>query len=69
MEDKGFDFKPIQPPEELIGKLTAKARRLRKDVLVMLAKAGSGHTGGSLSAVDILTTLYYHVLRHRPHEP
>lgn len=69
MEKEGFDFKPIQPPEELIGKLTAKARRLRKDVLVMLAKAGSGHTGGSLSAVDILTTLYYHVLRHRPDEP
>ncbi len=69
MEKEDFDFKPIQPPVELIGKLTAKARQLRKDVLVMLAKAGSGHTGGSLSAVDILVALYYHVMRHRPSQP
>lgn len=69
MVKEGFDFKPIEPPAELIGKLVAKARELRRNVLVMLAKAGSGHTGGSLSAVDILTTLYYHVLHHRPDEP
>jgi len=36
-----------------------KAIQLRKDILKMLAKAGSGHTGGSLSIVDILVTLYY----------
>jgi transketolase len=69
MGKKGFDSKPIEPPAELIEKLVAKARKLRKDVLVMLAKAKSGHTGGSLSAVDILTALYYHVLHHRPDEP
>lgn len=35
----------------------------------MLAGANSGHTGGSLSAIDILTALYYYVMNHRPSEP
>jgi transketolase len=39
--------------------LKKKAIALRRDVLNMLAKAGSGHTGGSLSIVEILVTLYY----------
>ncbi len=36
-----------------------KAVSLRRDILKMLAKAGSGHTGGSLSIVEILVSLYY----------
>ncbi|MGB2599987.1 MAG: transketolase [Candidatus Omnitrophota bacterium] len=39
--------------------LKKKAIALRRDVLTMLTKAGSGHTGGSLSIVEILITLYY----------
>jgi len=39
--------------------LKKKALGLRKDILVMLEKAGSGHTGGSLSIVEILVCLYY----------
>jgi transketolase len=35
----------------------------------MLAAAGSGHPGGSLSAADIVTCLYFHVMRHRPDHP
>lgn len=35
-----------------------KAMSIRKDVLTMLHEAGSGHTGGSLSAVDIMVYLY-----------
>ena len=35
----------------------------------MLAEAGSGHPGGSLSATDILTALYFKVLRHDPKDP
>lgn len=45
------------------------AREVRVDILNMLAKAGSGHTGGSLSSVEILTTLYYTKLRHDPKSP
>ncbi|MFH1856272.1 MAG: transketolase [Candidatus Omnitrophota bacterium] len=42
---------------------------IRKDILLMLEKAGSGHTGGSLSAVEILTALYFYKLKHNPKEP
>ena len=35
----------------------------------MLAKAGSGHPGGSLSAADLITALYFSVLRHDPKNP
>jgi transketolase len=45
------------------------AREVRREILKMLAGAGSGHTGGSLSAADIVTALYFHKMRHRPAEP
>ncbi len=35
----------------------------------MVAAAGSGHPGGSLSAADIVAALYFHVLKHRPQDP
>jgi transketolase len=35
----------------------------------MTAAAGSGHPGGSLSSVELLTALYFNVLNHRPEEP
>lgn len=40
------------------------ARQLRLDVLMMLNRAKSGHTGGSLSAADIITALYFYKMRH-----
>ncbi|NLC12155.1 MAG: transketolase [Firmicutes bacterium] len=51
------------------GELQQKANQLRKDILTMIARAGSGHPGGSLSIVDILAVLYYKVMRLRPQEP
>ncbi len=45
------------------------ARDVRALIIKMLAKAGSGHPGGSLSAVEILTTLYFSVMRHDPCNP
>jgi transketolase len=45
------------------------ARRLRRRIVTMIAKAGSGHPGGSLSAVEIAVALYWRVLRHRPADP
>jgi transketolase len=45
------------------------ARRLRRRIVTMIAEAGSGHPGGSLSAIDILVALYWRVLRHRPTDP
>ncbi len=45
------------------------ARSLRVDVLKMLHNADSGHTGGSLSAVDIIAALYFHKMQHKPEDP
>ena len=45
------------------------AKRLRRGIVTMIAKAGSGHPGGSLSAVEIVTALYWRILRHKPSEP
>jgi transketolase len=52
-----------------IAELRKKAVQLRKDILKMLAGAGSGHTGGSLSLVEILISLYYYKLKHDPKRP
>lgn len=49
-----------------VEKLKEIARDLRIDILTMLAEAGSGHTGGSLSAIDILTALYFGRMKHSP---
>ncbi len=39
--------------------LEEKAKKIRRNVLIMLNKSGSGHSGGSLSIVDILVSLYF----------
>ena len=49
--------------------MEAVAKRLRRHIISMLGTAGSGHPGGSLSAVEILSTLYFRVLRHNPRDP
>ena len=49
--------------------LEVKAKEIRRLVIKMLAKAGSGHPGGSLSACDLITALYFSVLRHDPKNP
>jgi transketolase len=49
--------------------LKTVTKRLRRDIVTMIAKAGSGHPGGSLSAVEIVTTLYWRILRHKPSDP
>lgn len=43
---------------------------MRIDIVRMIAEAGSGHPGGSLSCADILTALYFGgVMDHRPDDP
>jgi len=49
--------------------LKKKAITLRKDILTMLEKAGSGHTGGSLSMAEILVALYCYKVKHDPKNP
>lgn len=50
-------------------KLEQKAISLRIDILKMLNIAKSGHTGGSLSCIDILVELFYEQLKHDPKNP
>jgi transketolase len=49
--------------------LRAIAREVRKDILKMTTAVNSGHPGGSMSAADILVTLYYYKMRHNPENP
>lgn len=41
---------------------------MRADIVKMTAAAGSGHPGGSLSSVELMTALYLNVMNHRPDE-
>jgi len=50
-------------------RLESIARECRVQILRMLAHAGSGHPGGSLSVIDILVTLFFGRLRHDPKRP
>lgn len=43
--------------------LEMDAEQIRRDIVTMIHHAGSGHSGGSLSAVEILTCLYGAVMR------
>lgn len=42
---------------------------IRRDVLTMVARAGSGHPGGSLSCVELVVALYFAKMRHDPQRP
>ena len=55
--------------KELIHKLRKTALQVREDILEMTAEAGSGHPGGSLSATDLMVTLYFYKMRHNPKKP
>ena len=52
-----------------IKKLEDIARETRRWVIKMTHAAGSGHPGGSLSATDIITVLYFHTMNHHPNDP
>ena len=49
--------------------LQATCQQIRRDIINMLADAGSGHPGGSLSAVEMLVALYYDVMNLDPQNP
>ncbi|MDD5119857.1 MAG: transketolase [Candidatus Omnitrophica bacterium] len=52
-----------------VKELEARARIVRRLIIQMLAAAGSGHPGGSLSAADLITALYFNILRFDPKNP
>lgn len=55
--------------EEKVKFLKGKCVQFRKELIELLHKIQTGHPGGSLSAVEILTTLYYEKMRIDPKDP
>lgn len=51
-----------------IAKLKEICQDVRADIVKMTSAAGSGHPGGSLSAVELMTALYFNVMNHRPQQ-
>src|SRR5215468_4919505 len=49
--------------------LEATARECRVQIIRMLTHAGSGHPGGSLSVIDLLTAIFLGRMRHDPRQP
>lgn len=49
--------------KQKIGQLKKQAALIRKHIIDEVYSAASGHPGGSLSCTDILTVLYFHVMR------
>lgn len=52
-----------------LDELTEHAKRIRQHIVKMTNIAGSGHPGGSLSAVEILTCLFFKIMKHNPKDP
>ena len=55
--------------KELLEALKVKAQQVRESILRMVYAANSGHCGGSLSAADLVTALYFHIMRVNPQDP
>ena len=49
-----------------VQELIRTASQIRRDIVRMVCEAGSGHPGGSLSSTDVMTALYFHVMKHDP---
>jgi len=55
--------------EATLRQLERQARVIRRHIIHMIYAAQSGHPGGSLSATDIVTALYFHFMRVDPGNP
>jgi transketolase len=55
--------------EQAVAITTEKARLIRRNIIKMLGQAGSGHTGGALSASDIVSCLYFWEMNIDPNRP
>ena len=49
--------------------LTKVCRQVRRDIITMTANAGSGHPGGSLSSVELMTSVFFNHMRVDPADP
>lgn len=49
--------------------LEEKCKAIRRHIICEVGESGGGHPGGSLSSVEIMTSLYFEVMRVDPKEP
>jgi transketolase len=54
---------------DLITELQIQSEKIRKRVIEIIYSAKGGHTGGSLSSIEIETALYFHIMNIDPHNP
>jgi len=59
----------LKPLRLSIHELEPVAKECRREILKMLEKAQSGHPGGSLSAIDLITALFFHEIQMDPKNP
>src|SRR5467141_1603744 len=52
-----------------VAELQAIAKQVRRDIVEMITHAKSGHPGGSLSATEIVVTLFFDVMNHDVKNP
>jgi transketolase len=68
-EAEVFQGKVQEADRDLIADLQLEAIESRESVLKQIAKAKSGHPGGSLSCVDIVTALHLEAMKYNPADP
>jgi len=54
---------------DTVRELTQRASSIRRRIIRMLYTARSGHPGGSLSIVEVLSVLYFHTMVYNPQQP
>ena len=52
-----------------VEELKKTAVTVRRDIVEMIHNVNSGHPGGSLSATDLVTALYFNIMNHEPSKP
>jgi transketolase len=59
----------VAVPSPRLAELAERAREVRRDIITMTYRAGSGHPGGSLSVTDLLVALFFEEIRVDPAQP
>ena len=59
----------MSPPNDPVPLIAAKALWMRRRAFQMVHDAQLGHPGGDFSAIDVLATLYFGLLRYDPKRP
>lgn len=59
-------YKKFNHKEHIMAELTSIATQIRRDIVRMVHGANSGHPGGSLGCTELLTALYFKIMKHDP---